>query len=184
MPISEEQLQEWARLAEGVDLTGVSSLGERPQPSSAREIARQLAYVTAIPALIAELREARVKLAESKSAYQPDSDHQSRYYVEQQGFWFWVVKCGTGTRTIFKSRTQIGAIEMAQELQTAFLDGEFVGQKAIPALTATIDTAVAPHIQKLAELEGKIEFQNNELVEKQKYILSLERKLAEAEKDE
>lgn len=73
---------------------------------------------------------------------------------------------------------------MAQELQTAFLDGEFVGQKAIPALTATIDTAVAPHIQKLAELEGKIEFQNNELVEKQKYILSLERKLAEAEKDE
>lgn len=49
------------------------------------------------------------------------------------------------------------------------------------ALTAAIDTVVAPHPQKLAELESKIEFQNNELAEKQKYILSLERNLWGAE---
>lgn len=37
------------------------------------------------------------------------------------------------------------------------------------------------HAKTEAELEGKIEFQNNELVEKQKYILSLERNLWGAE---
>lgn len=59
----------------------------------------------------------------TRAQVEATSDWRERYYVQQQGFWWWVVRCGTGTRTLFKARTQKSCEEMAQELTTAFHDG-------------------------------------------------------------
>jgi len=63
MTISEEQLQEWAELAEDVDLTDVSGVFTRMGMLDECDATRAAKYVIAVPALIAELREAREQLA-------------------------------------------------------------------------------------------------------------------------
>lgn len=60
----------------------------------------------------------------------PDPQFDNRYRVEQQGFWWWVVRAGTGERVLIGAHTKAKAERMAEQLLGAFRDGEFVGHEA------------------------------------------------------
>lgn len=53
----------------------------------------------------------------------------SRYHVERRGL-KWHVITGTGTRSSGSFWTRAGAMRMAAELLTAFLDGQFTMRPA------------------------------------------------------
>lgn len=68
--------------------------------------------------------------------YESNIDAQTRYRVEPSkgGFWPSVVLCGDGTRELFRGHTKV-CEQVARELRTAFLDGEFVAAHGINAAT-------------------------------------------------
>ena len=54
--------------------------------------------------------------------------YSNRYHVVES--WpFWLVRCGTGTRTLFRSLRWITAARICSELECAFRDGEWVATK-------------------------------------------------------
>lgn len=78
------------------------------------------------------------------AGYEADPAHNERYRVSQQGFWWWIVRAGDGTRTVFRSQTKDKALDVAAKLLTEFRTGEWCGwHRAIeevsrnPALAAT-----------------------------------------------
>lgn len=187
MTTSEEQLQEWEALVPKLNddaddhMDVAHSADMRPEHTANYRHAKnahEAAY--AIHSLIADLREAREQLASpymdgyeaAKEEYRPQVIALEAKLAEAQAL---VEKFAP----LFKGIGYVGADkEFAHDLQS--IRKAAFGNRG-SALTAAIDTVVAPHLQKLAELESKIEFQNNELAEKQKYILSLERNLWGAE---
>lgn len=53
-----------------------------------------------------------------------------RYKVHRLGLFRWGVRAGNGDRVVGTRLTRIGAMRLAAELQTAYLDGVFVAETA------------------------------------------------------
>lgn len=193
MTTSEEQLQEWEALVPKLNddaddhMDVAHSADMRPEHTANYRHAKnahEAAY--AIHSLIADLREAREQLASpymdgyeaAKEEYRPQVIALEANLAEAQAREKEIRIAVEFVLKAFQASEAAGYRSRDRQFCIEILSKTLEEQQDQSALTAAIDTAVAPHLQKLAELESKIEFQNNELVEKQQYILSLERKLS------
>lgn len=51
----------------------------------------------------------------------------ARYHVIKSGL-FWLVRCGSGEQTLYRSLFRTRALRVTAELNNAFLDGRFLGR--------------------------------------------------------
>lgn len=63
-------------------------------------------------------------------------EHWDRFRAVSKGWFKWVVKTGNGEHTVGRYFDEIGALEAAADLRTAFLDGVFIGVNSASERTA------------------------------------------------